>query len=109
MEDVIFYCPVCHGRLLSTVAPVGGRPPRPLPGEMFYCPSCEMNVEPAPHPEVANTSPESANPADAPTNLDTTTAGGTHGDRLRGDAADEGASRWLKDPTETERNTWKDK
>lgn len=105
---VIAYCPLCHGRLLAADAPVEGLPEHRLTGDKFYCPSCEMFVEPdlSHKPETLGT----IDPNEAPPNPGRARSSGTNaGGSQRGDLADEGATQWAVDPQEAERNTWSDK
>jgi hypothetical protein len=98
MEEVVLYCPMCHGRVLAADTPLPGHPAQRLPGQQFYCPSCEMFVDAERGPASDETNP-GAHPVDAPEN----------DGRQRGDMSDQGATQWRKDPSETERNTWRDK
>jgi hypothetical protein len=51
-----------------------------------------------------------AHPVDAPENDGRPRAAGSNaGGSQRGDMSDQGATQWRKDPSETERNTWRDK
>jgi len=110
METVIFSCSMCQGPLLSTVTPAGGRPTQRLEAERFYCPSCEMFVEPASNTPGVLSHAESADPQREPENPGRARTMGTNaGGSQRGDLSDEGASLWRKDPRDGERNTWEDK
>jgi hypothetical protein len=109
-EELAYICPLCHGKLLyRDVAKKTADAPRGQPGaEKFYCPHCEMLIEP-----MVGTREEPAGmdfPEAARGNRGRTRAGGTNaGGSQRGDLSDEGATQWLRDPEESERNTWKDK
>src|SRR5690242_21811903 len=108
MDTVIFSCSICHGPLLSTVTPAGGRPAQRQATEKFYCPSCEMFVEPSGEPPSVISQAESASPEREPENPGRARTTGTNaGGSQRGDLSDEGASQWRKDPADAERNTWK--
>ena len=103
MPDQTYYCPICKGKVLSTVTETlgPGESPRLPAGEKLYCPSCEMLVEPlfgsAPLRAVQDYPGRSR-------------AGGSNaGGSQRGDLSDEGASQWRQDPNEEERNSWRDK
>jgi hypothetical protein len=110
MEDVIVHCPNCHGRVLAADAPVADVPHQRVPGHTYYCPSCEMFVEPADEPANAERTLESIDPGETPADRGRPRASGTNaGGSQRGDLSDQGASQWRRDPTDTERNTWKDK
>lgn len=110
MPGVIAHCPMCHGRLLTADAPIGDLPEQRVPGQNFYCPSCEMFIEPAESPADENEKLEDINPDVAPRNPGRTRLSGSNaGGSQRGDLSDQGATQWLRDPQETERNTWKDK
>jgi hypothetical protein len=103
--DVILYCPVCHGRLLSEDVGVRGQV-QLLMGREFYCPSCEIYTKADPNPPVAHARPEDVNPADSPKtpihSARGTNAGGSQG----GDLSDEGAGLWYRDPKETDGRLW---
>jgi hypothetical protein len=110
MEEVVLYCPMCHGRLLAADTPAPGHPPHRLPGETFFCPSCEMFVEPERGADTASTTDPAAHPIDAPSDRGRARAAGSNaGGSQRGDSSDEGATQWRKDPIDDERNTWQDK
>jgi hypothetical protein len=111
MEEVVLYCPMCHGRLLAADTPAPGHPPHRLPGETFFCPSCEMFVEPERGADTASTTDPAAHPIDAPPSDRgrARAAGSNAGGSQRGDSSDEGATQWRKDPIDDERNTWQDK
>jgi len=102
MENQVYRCPQCHGRVLSSEAE---GTPEDLPAHeaKLYCPSCEMLVEP-----VLGSVDDPASPARSDSGR--TRAGGTNaGGSQRGDLSDQGASQWRQDPREGERNTWSDK
>ena len=110
MQVVVLFCPMCHGRLLSSDVSIAGNMPQRMAGEQFYCPSCEMLVEPDPNPPMAQAGPFEVNPAPAPENRGRMTKGGTNaGGSQRGDLSDEGATQWYRDPDDTEGSNWKDK
>jgi hypothetical protein len=101
---------MCHGRLLAADAPIGGLPEQRVPGQNYYCPSCEMFVEPSESPADKNKSLEDINPDFAPGNTGRARVSGSNaGGSQRGDLSDQGATQWRRDPQEAERNTWKDK
>jgi hypothetical protein len=110
MQSLIAHCPMCHGRLLAADAQVGDLKPQRLTGQTYYCPSCEMFVEPeeaaAGREETLTTIDSDVTPEDrGRPRASGTNAGGSQ----RGDLSDQGASQWRRDAQETERNTWKDK
>ena len=105
MEDVILYCPNCHGRLLSSDVEVGGEVHR-LMGEEFYCPSCEMFTAPDPNPPIAHAVPEEVNPADSPKTPVHSARGTNAGGSQSGDLSDQGAAQWYRDPRETDGRLW---
>ena len=110
MQSVIAHCPMCHGRLLTADAPIGDLKPQRLAGETYYCPTCEMFVEPEAAPggieeTLATIDPEITREDRGRPRSSGTNAGGSQ----RGDDSDQGASQWRRDPQEAERNTWKDK
>ena len=110
MEAVILYCPQCHGRLLAADAGYPDLPPQQLAGEVFYCPSCEMFMEPAPPRPGDPTTLDTIDPGAVPENRGRPIASGTTpGGSQRGDLSDEGASMWRQDPEDSKRNTWSDK
>jgi hypothetical protein len=103
MQDGIYYCPLCKGKVLSTVIETlkAGESAGPAPEETLYCPSCEMLVE-AIVISAPLTPPQHY--------LGRSRAGGSNaGGSQRGDMSDEGASQWRRNPNEGERNTWRDK
>lgn len=107
MTDAPLYCPMCHGQLLSRDSSVDDGPER-VAGHKFYCPSCEMMVEPA--ASRAQPASEPDHPSDGPANPGRSAQGGSNaGGSQRGDLSDEGATQWRRDPQEVERNTWQDK
>lgn len=90
MTDAPLYCPICHGQLLSRDSSIQHEPERAA-GEKFYCPSCEMFVEPA-LSRGAGLS-ESPDRDDPEFNRGRTSQGGTNaGGSQRGDLSDEGAT-----------------
>ena len=110
MQGVIAHCPMCHGRLLTADAPIGGLQPQRLAGETYYCPTCEMFVEPEPGQDTVPETLEMMDPDTTPPDRGRPRASGTNaGGSQRGDLSDQGASQWRRDPQETENNTWKDK
>jgi hypothetical protein len=110
MEGVIVHCPVCRGRVLAADAPAANLPRQRLPGQDYYCPSCEMFVEPGAEPTNAERTLESIDPGKTPEDRGRPRASGTNaGGSQRGDLSDQGATQWRKDAAETERNTWQDK
>lgn len=110
MQGVIAHCPICNGRLLVADAPIGGVPEGRVPGQKYYCPSCEMFVEPAESPTDESKTLDDINPSFARDNPGRTRASGSNaGGSQRGDLSDQGATQWRRDPQEGERNTWKDK
>jgi hypothetical protein len=110
MPGVIAHCPMCHGRLLTADAPIGDLPEQRLAGETYYCPSCEMFVEPTDSAGDQGKTLENINPEFAPDNSGRTRVSGSNaGGSQRGDLSDQGGTQWRRDPQEIERNTWKDK
>ncbi len=108
MDEVIYYCPQCSGRLLYVdEVPLTGDANNPPSAPTLYCPKCEMLV-------LAVARPASAPP---PPNPHTFGEPGTWSPEMGsnsdggqgGGSADNGASHWNVDPTEDERNTWQDK
>lgn len=109
MPGVITHCPMCHGPLLSADAPIGDLKPQRLAGETYYCPTCEMYVEPKQPRSGMEETLATIDPDITPEDRGRPRASGTNaGGSQRGDASDEGASQWRRDSQETERNTWKD-
>jgi hypothetical protein len=107
MTDTPLYCPICRGRLLSRESSIDHQPER-VADDKFYCPSCEMFVEPTVSPRHEGSEPPDR--TDPQFNRGRTSQGGTNAGRSqRGDLSDEGATQWRRDPQETERNTWKEK
>ncbi|MGH9689369.1 MAG: hypothetical protein ACRD5K_20075 [Candidatus Acidiferrales bacterium] len=112
MENPMYSCPICHGNLLfeDMAAPPGKRPVESALTQKFYCPHCEMLVEP-----VITSTEERAEEGIASRDAGTenrgrsSAAGSNAGGSQRGDLSDEGATQWRTDPRETERNTWEDK
>jgi hypothetical protein len=101
---------MCHGRLLAADAPIRDLKPQRLSGETYYCPSCEMFVEPEEVLAGMEETLATIDPDITPEDRGRLRASGTNaGGSQRGDASDEGATQWRRDPQETERNTWKDK
>ena len=101
MGDV--FCAICGTRILSAHDQVNPPEHRADPGEKLYCPHCEMMVDGvnAPHgqPHIQGL----PNPG-------RTKSGGTNaGGSPRGDLSDQGATHWLQDPADAERNTCSDK
>ena len=111
MEGVIVHCPNCRGRVLAADSRIGNLPAQRLPGHDYYCPSCEMFVEPGGDaPSGKRETLDSIDPGETPENRGKPLAAGTSaGGSQRGDLSDQGATQWRRDPTDTERNTWKDK
>ncbi|HEY6467374.1 MAG TPA: hypothetical protein VIY69_15350 [Candidatus Acidoferrales bacterium] len=110
MQGVIAHCPMCHGRLLTADAPIGDLKPQRIAGETYYCPTCEMFVEPEEGAVGIEETLATIDPDITPEDRGRPRASGTNaGGSQRGDDSDEGASQWRRDPQETERNTWKDK
>jgi hypothetical protein len=110
MQGDVVYCPNCHGRVLAADKPVSAWPAQRVPGADYYCPSCEMFVEAGPVPEGAPTKLDQIDPGGSLEDLGRArTTGSNAGGSQRGDLSDQGATQWRRDPTETERNTWKDK
>src|SRR5579872_5539464 len=100
MQKETFYCPICKGKVLSTMTEtlaIASGPSRPMPGEKLYCPSCEMLVEPI----VGSALTMPALVYLGRSRTDGSNAGGSQ----RGDISDEGASQWRQNPNEGERNT----
>ena len=109
MRGVIAHCPMCHGRVLAADFPIGDLPEQRLPGETFYCPSCEMFVEPDKSAGESE-SLKTIDPDLTPENPGRTRVSGSNaGGSQRGDLSDQGGTQWLRDPQESEGNTWKDK
>lgn len=113
MENLIYNCPICHGRVPveDTIAPRSERVVEKGPPPKAYCPHCEMLVVPQ---------AESPEEEGSPGNLRGTHAGGGNrgrsreggtnaGGSQRGDLSDQGATQWRPDPEEATRNTWQDK
>ncbi|HTZ74499.1 MAG TPA: hypothetical protein VMB47_11300 [Candidatus Aquilonibacter sp.] len=110
METAILHCPQCHGRLLAADAPIGDLPERRLAGEDYYCPSCEMFIEPDRSLETSEESLATIDPGVTPEDRGRWRAAGWNaGGSQRGDLSDQGATQWRRDPEEIERNTWKGK
>jgi len=110
METVVLHCPQCHGRLLAADAPIGDLPEHRLAGENYYCPSCEMFIEPDRLSDAPGETLATIDPDITPEERGRPRAAGSNaGGSQRGDLSDQGASQWRRDPEETERNTWKDK
>lgn len=110
MPSIIAHCPMCHGRLLTRDARIGGLKPQRLPGGTCYCPTCEMFVEPEEGAAGMDETLAAINPDTTPEDRGRPRASGTNaGGSQRGDLSDQGASQWRRDPRETENNTWKDK
>jgi hypothetical protein len=110
MPGVITYCPMCHGRLLTADAPIGDLKVQRLAGETYYCPSCEMFVEPAESHGTSGETLSSIDPDITPEDRGRPRAAGSNaGGSQRGDLSDQGATQWRRDARDTERNTWKDK
>jgi hypothetical protein len=100
---------MCHGRVLAADTPAGDHPAQRLPGQNYYCPSCEMFVEPG-NASSGESNLDSIDPAETPEDRGRPRAAGSNsGGSQRGDMSDQGATQWRKDPQDTERNTWKDK
>lgn len=112
MEDIVYACPICHGRVLleDLATPPGAQPPEALLHRGLYCPHCEMTVVPVPT-TAEQRHDEGVDARDAGTaNRGRTRTGGSNaGGSQRGDLSDEGASQWRADPDETKRNSWEDK
>jgi hypothetical protein len=109
MEDVIVRCPMCHGRVLAADSRIGDLQAQRLPGHDYYCPSCEMFVEPA-DTLTGEHSLDSIDPGQTPEDRGKPRAAGSNaGGSQRGDMSDQGGTQWRKDPADAERNTWKDK
>ena len=89
MPEQIYYCPMCKGNVLSTVAetPTTGESSKPVSGEKLYCPSCEMLVE-----SIFGSLPR--RPTQDPGR--TRSGGANVGGSQRGDQSDEGASQWRR-------------
>ena len=105
---MIYSCPICKGKVLfEDAAKQSERGSREsLATDQMYCPHCEMLVNAVPSPGAVGVRRTDAGDE----NLGRSAEGGTNaGGSQRGDASDEGASQWRKDPSETERNTWADK
>lgn len=112
MENPMYACPICRGNLLfqDEAAPPSGRPDQSAIPREFYCPHCEMLVEPV-VTSAEQRAEEGIAGRDAGTeNHGRSRSGGSNaGGSQRGDLSDEGATQWRTDPRETERNTWEDK
>jgi hypothetical protein len=110
MEAEIVYCPNCHNRVLAAEKPTSDLPVQRVPGAGYYCPNCEMFVEAGPLPAGA---PTKLGEIDRGGRLNdpgrARTTGSNAGGSQRGDLSDQGGTQWRRDPTEAERNTWKDK
>jgi hypothetical protein len=110
MENLTYFCPICHRKVLfeDEAQLTADRPGAVVAPEKFYCPHCEMLVDP-----IVSESQDAlgAHVGDAASeNRGRTREGGSNaGGSQRGDASDEGASQWRQDPLEAERNTWQDK
>jgi len=103
MQNSVYQCSLCSGNVLSTVmeplhVTESSRIP---PGEKLYCPSCEMLVEPI----LGSASLSLVHDYLGRSRIGGSSAGGSQ----RGDLSDQGATQWRQDPTEGERNTWRDK
>ena len=110
MQGVIAHCPMCHGRLLTADAPIRDLKPQRLAGETYYCPTCEMFVEPEAAPAGMEETLATIDSDITPEDRGRPRASGTNaGGSQRGDDSDQGAGQWRRDPQEAERNTWKDK
>lgn len=106
-SHTVFNCPFCKGILVPPGGTNEARIADDLNWEELYCPSCEMLVDP-----IASTANEE-NTLDVnkmPQNPGRSRQSGSNaGGSQRGDDSDEGASQWLSDPKEIERNSWSDK
>ena len=101
MGDV--FCAICGTGILSAHDQVNPPEHRAEPGEKLYCPHCEMMVDWLDHSVRQPYTVELPNPGRVP-------SGGTNaGGSQRGDLSDQGATQWLQDPADAERNTWSDK
>lgn len=110
MQGVIAHCPMCHNRLLTADAPIGDLKPQRLPGETYYCPTCEMFVEPEEGLDGMTETLATIDPDITPEERGRPRGSGTSaGGSQRGDLSDQGATQWRRDPQDTESNTWKDK
>ena len=112
MDEKIFYCPICHGRVLAEdVADTHASDPgQSLIASKLYCPHCEMLVEPVLHSASEGpAAPVRTSDAAAENRGRSAAAGSNAGGSQRGDLSDQGATQWRTDPAETERNTWQDK
>ena len=108
MKSNSFRCPICKGHLIAREQKQTGTQ-EGLSAKKLYCPSCEMLVEPVAQ-ATADTNSKPPVPEKPSQNPGRTRQGGTNaGGSQRGDYSDEGATQWLSDPKETERNTWSDK
>ena len=112
MEKLIYYCPICRGSVLvgETINPRPERVGEKGPPAKLYCPHCEMLVVPLVL-SVAGEVSGDIHRADARSeNQGRSREGGTNaGGSQGGDLSDQGATQWRQDPSEVERNTWRDK
>jgi hypothetical protein len=109
MENLVYYCPICQGKVSIAIPARTAREPGTL--AEVYCPHCEMLVVPLVASPAAAESPGNVRTCDAGVeNRGRSREGGTNaGGSQRGDLSDEGATQWRQDPREVERNTWQDK
>jgi hypothetical protein len=105
MDDVIYVCPICQGKVLFEDM-IDRRGQGPLLADKLYCPHCEMLVEPVIHSGAMEIGTRDAGSE----NRGRSREGGSNaGGSQSGDMADQGASQWRRDPLEGERNSWRDK
>jgi len=113
MENLVYYCPICHGHVLveDTIAPRPELVGEPGPPSKVYCPHCEMLVLPlAESPQQAQSAGNLRGTDAGVENRGRAREGGTNaGGSQRGDLSDQGATQWRPDPDEPARNTWQDK
>lgn len=112
MEKLIYYCPICRGKVLveDTITPRPERVGESGQPSKVYCPHCEMLVVPLAASAAAGEAAGNMRGTDAAVERGRSRAGGSNaGGSQRGDLSDQGATQWRPDPQEAERNTWQDK
>jgi hypothetical protein len=113
MEKLIYYCPICGGKVLveETINPRPEGVGEPGEPSKLYCPHCEMLVVPLAASLATAQAAGTIRGTDAAIeNRGRSREGGTNaGGAQRGDLSDQGAAQWRPDPREVERNTWQDK
>lgn len=113
MEKLIYYCPICRGKVLveDTITPRPERVGKSGQPSKVYCPHCEMLVVPLAASAAAGEAAGNMRGTDAAVeNRGRSREGGSNaGGSQRGDLSDQGATQWRPDPQEAERNTWQDK